>query len=180
LSPPARNRGKVTAGLTRPEAVTKVSRHKPDASRSLLLSVLTRPFKHLRTKLLVSMLAVVFLLTASVLVLVQARMGKQVRLELASTLRTESRVYAEIERARREQSQQSAALIANQSSLKALMSTNDALTVEDGSQTISADQPRGSSDPGEHERRDTGTALEVQRLHSRERGPVDEGLDDRE
>jgi signal transduction histidine kinase/ActR/RegA family two-component response regulator len=82
------------------------------------------------------MLAVVFLLTASVLVLVQARMGKQVRSELASTLRMESRVYAEIERARREQSQQSAALIANQSSLKALMSTNDTLTVEDGSQTI--------------------------------------------
>jgi signal transduction histidine kinase/CheY-like chemotaxis protein len=82
------------------------------------------------------MLAVVFLLTASVLVLVQARMGKQVRSELASTLRMESRVYAEIERARREQSQQSAALIANQSSLKALMSTNDELTVQDGSQTI--------------------------------------------
>ena len=105
-------------------------------SRSLLLSVLTRPFKHLRTKLLVSMLAVVFLLTASVLVLVQARMGKQIRSELASTLRMESRVYAEIERARREQSQQSAALIANQASLKALMSTDDALTVQDGSQTI--------------------------------------------
>ncbi len=82
------------------------------------------------------MLAVVFLLTASVLVLVQARMRQQVRTDLASTLRTESRVYAEIERVRREQSQQSADLIANQSSLKALMSTNDRLTVDDGSQTI--------------------------------------------
>jgi len=82
------------------------------------------------------MLAVVFLLTASVLVLVQARMRKQVRTDLASTLRTESRVYAEIERVRREQAQQSADLIANQSSLKALMSTNDPLTVDDGSQAI--------------------------------------------
>ena len=82
------------------------------------------------------MLAVVFLLTASVLVLVQARMRKQVRTDLASTLRTESRVYAEIERIRREQSQQTAELIANQSSLKALMSTNDRVTVEDGSLTI--------------------------------------------
>ena len=82
------------------------------------------------------MLAVVFLLTASVLVLVQARMRKQVRTDLASTLRTESRVYAEIERVRREQSQQSADLIANQPSLKALMSTNDELTVEDGSKWI--------------------------------------------
>ena len=82
------------------------------------------------------MLAVVFLLTASVLVLVQARMRTQVRTDLASTLRTESRVYAEIEGAHREQSRQSAELIANQPSLKALMSTNDRLTVEDGSQTI--------------------------------------------
>ena len=81
------------------------------------------------------MLAVVFLLTASVLVLVQARIRTQVRADLASTMRTESRVYAEIERIRREQSQQSAELIAGQSSLKALMSTNDRPTVEDGSLT---------------------------------------------
>ena len=51
-------------------------------------------------------------------------------------MRTESRVYAEIEKVRREQAQQSAELIANQASLKALMSTNDRLTVEDGSQSI--------------------------------------------
>lgn len=82
------------------------------------------------------MLAVVFLLTASVLVLVQARMRNQVRADLTSTLRTESSVYAEIERVHREQSQQSAELIANQASLKALMSTNDRVTVEDGSQVI--------------------------------------------
>jgi signal transduction histidine kinase/ActR/RegA family two-component response regulator len=82
------------------------------------------------------MLAVVFLLTASVLVLVQARVRTQVRTDLASTLRTESRVYAEIERLRREQSQQSAELIAGQPSLKALMSTNDRPTVEDGSLSI--------------------------------------------
>ncbi len=82
------------------------------------------------------MLAVVFLLTAAVLILIQARMRNQIRADLASTLRTESRVYGEIENARREQAQQSAQLIANQPSLKALMSTNDPLTVEDGSQAI--------------------------------------------
>lgn len=98
--------------------------------------MLIGPFKHLRTKLLFSTLAVVLLLTTSVLVLVQARMRKQVRTDLTSTLRTESRVYAEIERAHREQSLQSAQLIANQPSLKALMSTNDRPTVEDGSQSI--------------------------------------------
>jgi len=82
------------------------------------------------------MLAVVFLLTASVLILVQARMQSQVRADLASTLLSQSRVFAEIDRVRGEQSRQSADLIANQPSLKALMSTNDRLTVEDGSQSI--------------------------------------------
>ena len=71
----------------------------------LAVSVLLRPFKHLRTKLLVSMLAVVFLLTASVLTLVQARLRGQVRTNLASTLQTQSRVYGEIEKVRREQAQ---------------------------------------------------------------------------
>lgn len=95
-----------------------------------------RPFKHLRTKLLVAMVAVVFLLTAGVLALVQARMRRQVRADLASSLRTESRLYAEMEQVRREQARQAAQLIANQPTLKALMSTNDRLTVEDGSQSI--------------------------------------------
>jgi len=84
------------------------------------------------------MLAVVFLLTAAVLVLVQARMRRQVRADLASTLRTESRVYAELEKIRRDQAQQSAQLIANQPTLKALMSTNDRPTVEDGSKSMLA------------------------------------------
>ena len=97
-----------------------------------------RSFKHLRTKLLASTLAVVFLLTAAVLVLVQARVTRQIKAQLASTLRAESRVYAEVERVRREQSQQTARLIANQPSLKALMSTNDRLTVEDGSRSLLA------------------------------------------
>ncbi len=82
------------------------------------------------------MLAVVFLLTAAVLVLVQARMRTHVRQDLVSTLRAESAVHTEIERERREQAQQSAELIADQSGLKALMSTNDRPTVEDGSVSI--------------------------------------------
>ncbi len=80
------------------------------------------------------MVAVVFLLTAAVLGLVQARMRVHVREDLVSTLRAQSAVYSQIEEARREQAQQSAALIADQPSLKALMSTNDRLTVEDASE----------------------------------------------
>jgi len=93
-------------------------------------------FHHLRTKLLVSMLAVVFLLTAAMLLLVQGRMRSHVREDLVSTLRAESAVYNEIEKARHEQARQSALMIADQPSLKALMSTNDRLTVEDGSESI--------------------------------------------
>ncbi|MBZ5687613.1 MAG: response regulator [Acidobacteriia bacterium] len=83
-----------------------------------------------------SMVAVVFFLTAAVLALVQARMRNQIRADLASALRTQSHVYAEMERLRREQAEQSASFIANQPSVKALMSTNDPLTVQDGSQWI--------------------------------------------
>src|ERR1700722_7166491 len=94
------------------------------------------PFRHLRTKLLVSMVVVVFLLTAAVLILVKARMRIHVREDLTSTLRAESALYTQIEEARSEQAQQSATLIADQPSVKALMSTNDRLTVEDGSESL--------------------------------------------
>jgi signal transduction histidine kinase/ActR/RegA family two-component response regulator len=93
---------------------------------------------HLRTKLLVAMVAIVFLLITAVLALVQARMRNQVRADLASTLRTQSRVYGEMERLRREQAEQSASFVANQPSVKALMSTNDLATVQDGSEWMLA------------------------------------------
>ena len=96
----------------------------------------TRPFEHLRTTLLVSMLAVVFPLTAAVLALVQVRMRAHVSEDLISALRTESSVYGKIEEARRQQSEQSAALIANLPSLKAMMSTRDPLTIQDGSESF--------------------------------------------
>ena len=82
------------------------------------------------------MVAVVFLLTAAVLTLVQARMRIHVREDLVSTLRAESALYTQIEEARSDQAQHSATLIADQPSLKALMSTNDRLTVEDGSELL--------------------------------------------
>jgi signal transduction histidine kinase/CheY-like chemotaxis protein len=82
------------------------------------------------------MFGIVFLLTAAVLLLVQARMKEQVRSDLAANMRQESRVYAEVEKVRREQSRQTAEMVADQPSLKALMSTNDSLTVQDASTSI--------------------------------------------
>ena len=95
-----------------------------------------RAFEHLRTKLLASMLAVVLLLTASVLLLVQIRMRAHVAEDLASDLATESFVYGRVQDALRQQTEQSAALIANLPSLKAIMATRDSRKVQDGSEFI--------------------------------------------
>jgi signal transduction histidine kinase/ActR/RegA family two-component response regulator len=91
------------------------------------------PIERLRTKLLVFIVALVFLLTAAVLALVQVRMRAHVYGDLASTLRTESAVYRKVEEARREQTEQSTALIANLPSVKAMMSVHDAPTIQDAS-----------------------------------------------
>lgn len=82
------------------------------------------------------MLAVVSLLTAAVLALVQVRMRTHVWEDLGSTLGTELTVYGRVETARRQQAEQSVALIAQLPSLKALMSTRDIPTIEDGSESI--------------------------------------------
>jgi signal transduction histidine kinase/ActR/RegA family two-component response regulator len=63
-------------------------------------------------------------------------MQVHVRQDLIANLRAESAVYTQIEAARREQAHQSAVMTADQPSLKALMSTNDRLTVEDGSESL--------------------------------------------
>ena len=106
-----------------------------DDAHSLFRSA-GHPMKYLRTKLLLSMCVIVFLLTSAVLLLVQARMKEQVRADLAANVRQESRIYAEVERVRREESRQSAEMIADQPTLKALMSTNDRTTVQDASRSI--------------------------------------------
>lgn len=93
-------------------------------------------FKHLRTKLLLTTLAVIVPLTLAVLALVQQRMLAHVHDDLDAELQSESRVFNRIEQVRRTQAQQSVDFIADMPSLKALMSTNDHATVQDGSQSI--------------------------------------------
>jgi two-component system cell cycle sensor histidine kinase/response regulator CckA len=94
------------------------------------------PIERLRTKFLVSIVALVFLLTAAILALVQVRMRAHVYGDLASTLRTESSVYSKVEEARREQTEQNAALIANFPSVKAMMSIRDVRTIQDASRSM--------------------------------------------
>jgi signal transduction histidine kinase/CheY-like chemotaxis protein len=83
-----------------------------------------------------AMVAVVSLLTAAMLVVVQVRMRTHVWEDLASTLRVDATVFRTVEEARRQQAEQSVALIAQLPSLKALMSTQDVPTIEDGSESI--------------------------------------------
>src|SRR5690348_4192363 len=94
------------------------------------------PLHRVRTKLLFSTLTVVCLLMAAVLVVVQGRIRSHVRGELATALHTEAAVYTQVEAARRSQLQQSAQLIAALPSVKALLSTNDSVTVQDASGSI--------------------------------------------
>ena len=95
-----------------------------------------KPFLHLRTKLLVSMLAVVCLLTAAVLMVVQQGMRAHVQEDLSVGLTAQSAVYSKIEEARHSQTAQSAALLSGLPNVKALMSTNDRPTIQDGSESL--------------------------------------------
>jgi len=82
------------------------------------------------------MLAVVCLLTAAVLTVVQQGMRAHIREDLSVSLRAQSAVYAKIEEARHALTAQSAALLSGLPNVKALMSTNDRLTVQDGSESL--------------------------------------------
>jgi len=76
------------------------------------------------------------MLTAATLIIVKTRMSQYVMDDLSTRLEDESNLYQRVEQVRRLQSEQTAQLIANQPSLKALMSTNDRLTVQDASEAI--------------------------------------------
>jgi signal transduction histidine kinase/ActR/RegA family two-component response regulator len=82
------------------------------------------------------MLAVVCLLTAAVLTVVHQGMRAHVREDLSTGLAAQSSVYSKIEEARHAQTAQSAALISGLPNVKALMSTNDRPTVQDGSESL--------------------------------------------
>jgi signal transduction histidine kinase/ActR/RegA family two-component response regulator len=97
---------------------------------------MTLRFRHLRTKLLVAILAVVCSLTTAVLTLVQVRMSRHVREELASSMTAEAASFTKIADGAQQQNDRSALLLADLPILKALLSTRDAATVQDGSAAL--------------------------------------------
>jgi signal transduction histidine kinase len=97
---------------------------------------MNRKFRHLRTRLLAFMLAVVVLMTASMLFVVQIRMQEHVRRDLAEALANESVTLEQMDLMRGRETQQTARLLAEQPLLKALMTTHHPATIQDGSEAI--------------------------------------------
>jgi signal transduction histidine kinase/ActR/RegA family two-component response regulator len=87
----------------------------------------------LRTKLLLSLLAISAGLTTGTLLVVRYNMHAQVRDSIREDLRNSVNTYEIFEKHRREASTQSVRLIANLPYLRALMTTRDAATIADGS-----------------------------------------------
>jgi signal transduction histidine kinase len=88
----------------------------------------------LRTKFLLSLLLVSASLTCSTLLVVRHRVEVQARDQIREALQNSVVTFQHIQRQRENALDQSAALVANEPSLKALMSSHDKATIEDGSQ----------------------------------------------
>jgi signal transduction histidine kinase len=90
----------------------------------------------LRTKFLLALLAITAGLTAATLLIVSYGVRRQVRAGIREDLRNSVNTYQIFEKQRQERSRQSARLIANLPYLRALMTTRDKATIEDGSTDI--------------------------------------------
>lgn len=87
----------------------------------------------MRTTLMVSLLAVSLGLTATCLVIIRITVQQQIRKGLDSDLDHSLSIFRNIARQRNEMLSREAALLADLPSLKALMTTQDAHTIQDGS-----------------------------------------------
>jgi signal transduction histidine kinase/CheY-like chemotaxis protein len=90
----------------------------------------------LRTKFLLSLLAISAGLTAATLFIVSYSVKKQVRTGLQDDLRNSVNTYQSFERQRQDTLTRSAQLLANLPIVRALMTTRDAATIQDGSADI--------------------------------------------
>jgi signal transduction histidine kinase/ActR/RegA family two-component response regulator len=93
------------------------------------------PFR-LRTKFLLSLLAISAGLTTGTLLIVRYRVQKQVRAGIQQDLRNSVGTYESFERQRQESLSRSAELLANLANVRALMTTGDEPTIQDGSAEV--------------------------------------------
>lgn len=90
----------------------------------------------LRTKFLLSLLAISAGLTATTLLIVSYSVQKRVRENIREELRNSVNTYQSFEKQREETLIRSAALLANLPNVRALMTTEDALTIQDASEDV--------------------------------------------
>jgi signal transduction histidine kinase/CheY-like chemotaxis protein len=90
----------------------------------------------LRTKFLLSLVAISTCLTAAALLIVSYSVQKRVRQSLGEDLRDSLHTYQSFESQREEALTRSAALLANLPNVRALMATEDAATIEDASADV--------------------------------------------
>ncbi|MGB6429699.1 MAG: ATP-binding protein [Candidatus Acidiferrales bacterium] len=90
----------------------------------------------LRTKFLLSLLAVSAGLTAATLAVVSYNVQKRIRESLQDDLRTSLNTYQTFEKQREESLERSAGLVASLPTVRALMTTDDPATIQDESESI--------------------------------------------
>lgn len=90
----------------------------------------------LRTKFLLSVLAISAGLTAATLLIVSYSVRKRVRENIRQELRNSANTYQSFEKQREDTLVRSASLLANLPNIRALMTTDDALTIQDASADV--------------------------------------------
>jgi signal transduction histidine kinase/ActR/RegA family two-component response regulator len=90
----------------------------------------------LRTKFLLSLLAISAGLTSATLFIVGYRVQKRVREDIHQDLRNSVNTYQSFDRQRQETLSRSAQLLANLPNVRALMTTRDAMTIQDASADV--------------------------------------------
>lgn len=90
----------------------------------------------LRTKLLLSLLAISCALTSATLLIVRYTVERRVRESIVEDLRKSVNTYRSFDRQRQTTLTRSAELLANLPNLRALMTTRDAATIQDGAASV--------------------------------------------
>ncbi|PYU25307.1 MAG: hypothetical protein DMG32_12145 [Acidobacteria bacterium] len=90
----------------------------------------------LRTKLLLSLLAISSALTSATLLIVRYTVERRVRESISEDLRKSVDTYRSFDRQREDMLARSAELLANLPTLRALMTTRDAVTIQDGAAEV--------------------------------------------
>lgn len=90
----------------------------------------------LRTQLFIAALLIILGLTGSILLIVHHIIGVEIQKQVSEGTEASVRAFETVQRQRELQLSQTAAMLADLPTLKALMTTQDALTIQDGSATF--------------------------------------------